>query len=211
MDFSFVLRQKGYNDEMKIVQVDDENLDFVVGEAVRALKKGKVLVCPTDTVYGLVADATNEEAVQRVFKIKGREKGKPLPVFVKDRKMAKQFAHINISQTKFLKNNWPGKVTAVLESTHVLPKELELHGKIALRIPDYELLNLLLKKVTRPLTGTSANVSGAPSCSSAQEVIAQFKREKYKPDLLIDAGRLPKSKPSKVIDITGNRRKIIRN
>jgi len=179
-------------------------------EAVQELNKGKVVVCPTDTVYGLLADATQEEAVERVFEIKGREKGKALPVFVKDIEMAKELAYISTKQEKFLKEHWPGKVTVVLQSKQVLPKGLELDGKIALRIPDYELLNDILKELKRPLTGTSANISGQPSCLSAQEVITQFKTREPQPDLVLDAGELADSEPSTVVDITGEAKNVIR-
>jgi L-threonylcarbamoyladenylate synthase len=186
---------------MKIVR------EFTIEEVVGVLENGEVVAAPTDTVYGLLADATNEEVVEKVFQIKGREKGKALPVFVRDIEMAKELAEISAEQEKFLKENWPGKVTAVLESKHVLPKALELNGKVALRIPDYELINELLD---RPLTGTSANVSGQPPCSSAQAVIKQFEERDYQPDLVLDAGELPKSNPSKVVDITGDTEEIIR-
>jgi len=191
---------------MKILQVAPESIAI----AVQELNKGKVVVCPTDTVYGLVADAQNEEAVSRVFQIKGREKDKALPVFVKDIEMAKELAHVSPEQENFLKEHWPGKVTVVLQSKHVLPKGLELDGNIALRIPDYELINDILRELNHPITGTSANVSGEPSCVSAQEVIAQFQEREYQPDLVLDKGELPDSNPSTVVDITGETTSVIR-
>jgi len=181
-----------------------------IAQAVAVIKKGKVVVCPTDTVYGLVVDATNKKAVQRVFQIKGREKGKALPVFVKNITMAKRLARVSKEQEKFLKKVWPGKVTVVLESKGVLPIELEMNGKVALRIPKHETVAALLQKTGVPLTGTSANVSGKPSCLSAKEVLAQFAQRKRKPDLVIDEGKLPKSKPSKIVDITGGKMRILR-
>ena len=179
-------------------------------EAVQALRDGKVVVAPTDTVYGLLADATNEEAVGRVFDMKGREKGKALPVFVRDIEMAKELAYISAEQERFLNKNWPGKVTAVLESKHVLSKALEMGGKIALRIPEYDLVKDILEKLGHPVTGTSANVSGQPSCSSAEEMIEQFKERELQPDLVLDAGKLPDSDPSTVIDITTETKKVLR-
>lgn len=179
-------------------------------EAVQALQNGQVVVAPTDTVYGLLADAQNEEAVKRVFEIKGREQGKALPVFVRDMKMAKELAYISSGQEKFLKKNWPGKVTVVLKSKHMLPETLELDGKIALRIPDYELVNDILRELDRPLTGTSANISGQPPCLSAQEVMRQFEKREHQPALVLDAGELVASNPSTVIDITEEAQNIIR-
>jgi len=195
-----------YNDGMEILKVDSQSGKKIV----KALEEGKVLVCPTDTVYGLIADATNKKAVARVFQIKGREKTKSIPIFVKDLKMAKQLARITKQQEQFLEKVWPGKVTALLLSKQTLPHEIEITEKIGLRIPDYPLIAAIFKKFNRPLTGTSANISGFPSCSDSADVIRQFKARKHQPDILIDAGTLPKSKPSKVVDITEPKQKIIR-
>jgi L-threonylcarbamoyladenylate synthase len=196
---------------MKILKVDKKNLRKVVRITEKSIKKGEVVLCPTDTVYGILADATNKKAVERVFKIKKRPKGKPIPIFVKDIKMAKKLAFINKKQEDFLKMVWPGKVTVVLKRRNVLPKILSGRTKtIGLRIPDYKLVNNLLLKLNRPLTGTSANISGKPASTKIKEVIKQFKKEKTKPDLILDAGNLKPSSPSRVIDLTGKKFKILR-
>ena len=195
---------------MTVWEINPKNFEAVAKKAALALQKGKVLVCPTDTVYGLIADATNKKAVERVLLIKGREKIKALPIFVKDIAMAKKFARVSPSQEQFLKKVWPGKVTAVLESRGILPKETGTKESIGLRIPNYKLVRLILGKVRRPLTGTSANLSGTPSLSDSKDIIAQFQNRKHKPDMVLDAGVLPKSKPSKVIDITKAKHKVIR-
>lgn len=185
-------------------------MDVLAEKAVRELKKGKVLACPTDTVYGLVADATNAKAVRKIFQIKGREKGKPISVFVKDIAMAKRFAKVRPLQEKFLRRVWPGKVTVVLPSKNNLPKELGTSKTIGLRVPNHDLINCLLKTLNKPLTGTSANVSGTPSLLDSKKIIAQFARRKYKPDIIIDAGVLPHSLASTVLDFTGDKKKILR-
>ena len=181
-----------------------------VAEAAKAVGKGKVLICPTDTVYGLVCDTTNKKAVEKLFRIKNRKLTKPLPIFVKDVKMAKKLAHIDQKQEKVLKKVWPGKVTAVLKRK----KGYKLYGvgkkTIALRIPKYKLVIELLKKTNSPLTGTSANVSEKPASTKIKEVLKQFTGKKYQPDLVIDKGNLPKSRPSKVVDLTGKTIKILR-
>ena len=204
------LNKKEYNECMRIVRVSDNSLDLVVQEAVEALERGEVLACPTDTVYGLVADATNRKAAERVFEIKKREQNKTLPVFVKDVDMARKLAKITSRQEEFLRKSWPGKVTAVLEGKHVLSDLFELNGTIALRVPNYELLARILEEYNRPLTATSANISGQPPCVSAQEVRAQFKGQGCAPDSIIDAGELEVSQPSTIIDIIQKNPKVIR-
>ena len=196
---------------MSILKADQRNLQTIVKIMVKSIKQGEVMVCPTDTVYGLIADATNGKAVKKLLKIKKRNTQKPIPIFVKDIKIAKKFALINKNQEKFLKKVWSGKVTVVLKRKGKLPRILFRNKKtIGLRIPDYKIINQLLLIINRPLTGTSANISGQPPSTKIKEVISQFKNQKFQPDLIIDAGNLPKSKPSIVLDLTTSPTKILR-
>jgi len=206
---------------MKITKADLSNLK----EIIKSIKKGKVVVCPTDTVYGLICDATNEKAVEKLFGIKKRFKRKPIPIFVKDIKMAKKFAEIGKNQEKFLRKVWftrpnfketwtgKGKVTVVLKvkKKKILPKGiLSSENKIGIRIPDCKLVNILLEKLNFPLTGTSANISGRSPSTEIKKVLRQFEKEKIQPDLVLDVGNLKKAKPSTVIDLTNLKPKIIR-
>ena len=183
-----------------------------ISQIAKELKKGKVIICPTDTVYGLIADATNKKAVEKIFKIKKKPTNKPIPIFVRDIKMARKLAKIDKKQEMFLKSVWPGKVTVVLKAKNrKFPKGIGKPKKeIGLRVPDYEIINQLLRLCNRPLTGTSANISGKPASTKIKEVLKQFKNQKYQPDLIINAGNLPKSKPSTVIDLTISPPKILR-
>jgi len=196
---------------MQILKINQKNFQKIVKIAAKSIKEGEVIVCPTDTVYGLICDARNEEAVKRLLKIKRRKAKKPIPIFVKDIKMAKKLAFINKKQEKFLKKVWPGKITVVLKRKNKLPKILFSRTKtIGLRIPNYEIINQLLMIINSPLTGTSANISGKPPSIKIKEVINQFQNQKYQPDLVIDAGNLQKSKPSTVLDLTVSPPKILR-
>jgi len=196
---------------MRILKLSQKNLKEIVEIAAKSIQQGKVLVCPTDTVYGLVCDATNEKAVEKVFKIKRRVAKKPIPIFVKDTKMAKKLAKIDKKQEKFLKSVWPGKVTVVLRTKKKFPKGIGKPKKeIGLRIPNYKFINQLLSIVDCPLTGTSANISGKPPSTKIKEVLEQFKNQKSLPDLVIDVGNLKPSKPSTVIDLTTSPPKILR-
>lgn len=187
---------------MQILKIKKINLK----EIVKLIKQGKVIVCPTDTVYGLIADVTNKKAVEKVFKIKKRKIKKPIPIFIKDLKTAKKIAEIDKKQEKFLRKVWPGKVTVVLKRKKTKRNLYGVDKKtIALRIPRYRLINTLLRNINQPLTGTSANISDRPATTKIKEVLKQLK-----PDLIIDAGNLKPSKPSKVIDLTSKKTKIIR-
>lgn len=195
-------------------------------EAIKIILAGGIIICPTDTVYGFIADAANQKAVEKIFEIKKRPRTKPLAVFVKDIKMAKELTEINAKQEKILTlrlrsgqaKYWPGKYTFVLKSKKMdigCPSNLVMgkDGTIALRIPKYKFLQGLLKKINKPLAQTSANISGRPASTKINDVITQFSKSigTYDiPILIIDGEDLPKSKPSTIIDLSKKKIKILR-
>lgn len=195
---------------IKTLKITAKNFNKTTKKILEFIRQGRIVVLPTDTVYGLTCDAMNKKAVEKIVKIKGRAEKKPLSKFIKSINEAKKFAKINKNQEIFLKKVWPGKTTVVFKKKK--GKKIYEVGKrtIGLRIPDYKLIKILLEKINRPLIGTSANISGKPASTKIKEVINQFKGKKYQPDLVIDAGNLPKNKPSKVIDFTGKNMKILR-
>jgi len=177
---------------------------------INIIKKGKVIIFPTDTIYGLLADATNKKAVEKIFRIKKRSRKNYLPLFIKDITTAKRIARINREQEKFLRKVWPGKVTLVLKKK----RGINLYGvastTIALRIPNFKPLNRLLKKLDIPLTATSANISGKPASNNIEKILKQFINKKNKPDFIVDAGNFPEREPSTIIDLTKKSPKILR-
>ncbi|MFH1780807.1 MAG: L-threonylcarbamoyladenylate synthase [Candidatus Nealsonbacteria bacterium] len=173
---------------MEVIKLD-------LKKAITAIKNGSVLVCPTDTVYGLVCDAFNQKAVEKIYKIKKRPKNKLIPVFIKDLAMAKKFVIINAEHERFLRKVWPGKITVVLND--------KKGGTIGLRVPNSKFVLDLIKH-TGPLAETSANISGQPATTRIKEVLKYFQGKKYEPDLVLDAGDLKPAKPSQVIDFTGH-------
>jgi L-threonylcarbamoyladenylate synthase len=172
-------------------------------KAVEAIKEGKIIVCPTDTVYGLICDAADKKAIERLYQIKKRPRNKPIPIFVRDIKMAKKLVKINPNQEKFLKKVWPGPVTAILPAK-------KKKGTLGIRVPNHKFVLNLFKHLGRPLAETSANISGQPASTKIKEVLKQFEGKSIQPDLVIDAGNLKKSRPSIVIDLTIWPPKILR-
>ncbi|MFA6190539.1 MAG: L-threonylcarbamoyladenylate synthase [Candidatus Staskawiczbacteria bacterium] len=185
---------------MEIIKKNKNNINKII----TALKKGAVLVFPTDTVYGLVCDASNKKAVEKIFKIKKRDKSKPLGVFVKDIKTAFKIAVVKKEYEKFLKNN---KNTVILKSRLRQGFGGRSKKTIGIRIPKYKFLNLILDEFKKPIAQTSANISGKPATTKIKEVLKQLGKENI---LIIDAGDLIKNKPSAIIDLTGAKNKIIR-
>jgi len=198
---------------MEVIKLNKKSVE----KAIEFLNSGGVVIFPTDTVYGFLADASNKKAVNKIYKIKKRPKSKPLPVFVKDFKMAKELAEINEKQAKFLKSKWPGRYTFLLSSLRGVPpaggatwqskKYIIKNNKIAIRIPKYKLLNDLLKKINKPLVQTSVNVSSEPALTKIGNIINQFGKKNV---LIVDGGNLKKTKSSKILDLTGGKIKVIR-
>ena len=166
---------------------------------------------PTDTVYGLIADATNKKAVTKVFAIKKRPKTKPLPLFVDTIARAKKFASVSRVHEAFLRRRWPGPFTAVLDRKKAGQLLYGVGSKtIALRIPNVLEIRTLIRQLGHPLVATSANIAGRSSCKTIQEVKKQFARRKVKPDIFVDGGTLP-GKPSQVIDMTKSTYIVLRS
>ena len=177
--------------------------------AVRLLQAGELVCFPTDTVYGLGAAVSNEAAVRRLFSVKGRSPSKAVPLLVADTLMAEWVGEMTPLAEKLAAKFWPGALTIVV------PKKsgffsLALGGKstVALRVPDHDFPRDIAKMLGEPITGTSANRSGARPPVSAPEVA--FQMGELVP-LVIDGGRAPGGKESTVIDVTGESAKILRD
>ncbi len=179
--------------------------------ATALLKRGGIIICPTDTVYGFLADAQNKKAVEKIYKIKNRPKSKPLSLFVKDLKMAGELAEIDARQEKVVRKFWPGKYTFILKrkintrTNLTAVKFVRVYGvkkdSIALRIPNHPFLQKLLKKIDRPLVQTSVNISAQEPLNSIADILAIFERNGLV-GLIIDGGDIKSAKASKIIDFT---------
>lgn len=185
-----------------IVKVSKEALE----KAVKIIKSGGVVICPTDTVYGFLADASNKKAVEKIYKIKKRPRSKPLPIFVRDLKMAKELAEIDSRQAKILRKFWPGKYTFILKRNSIdVGRLYYLWGTkkdtVAIRIPKHKFLNDLLKKVNRPLVQTSVNISSQKPLKNIDQIIATFGKNELI-GLIINGGAVGRIKPSKINDFT---------
>ncbi len=182
-----------------------------INEIITALENGAVLVCPTDTVYGLICDATNKKAVEKIYKIKKRQKSKPLGVFVRNIEMTKRYADISRDQEKKLKESWPGAITFILKAKQIEDGPLSVlvykNGTIGMRMPDYNLIQKIFKEFNKPIAQTSVNISGQPPISKISDIIEQFGRLNI---LAINGGDLRKAELSKIIDLTKDKIKILR-
>lgn len=184
----------------------------MIKDAVKILERGGLLVAPSDTVYGLLVDATNPAAVKKLVEFKNRPAGKAISVFVADVNMLQEEAEISDKQAKTIKELFPGPFTIILKSKHKVSRLLESEkGNLGVRIPRYRFINELVEQFGKPITATSANLSGRSPHYSVQSLLNELTgKKKELIDLVIDAGELPRNKPSTVIDLTGDSLKVIR-
>ncbi|HEU65387.1 MAG TPA: threonylcarbamoyl-AMP synthase [Chloroflexi bacterium] len=186
---------------MKVLQREVE-------EGVKILQKGGVIAFPTDTVYGLGADAFNSTAVERIYEIKNRPRHQQLPLLIADVELLTTLAHPVPEFAWFLaKLFWPGGLTLVLPKTDSVPAYLASDPTIAVRIPDHPVCLALIRYLGNPIIGTSANISGQPPVLTAEEVGQQLGD---KLDFVIDGGKCPGGKESTVVDVTRESPMILR-
>ncbi len=177
--------------------------------AIDILKSGGIVAFPTDTVYGLGASPSNEQAVERIYRAKKRAHNLPLPLLLADRSELTKVAMV-VPQVawRLAEHLLPGGLTLVLRKSPWVPSAVTGGGDtIAVRIPNHHIPIALIQGLGTPLVGTSANVSGKPSPVTADEVHEQLGGEV---DLIIDGGECPGGIESTVIDVSGEVPTIIR-
>lgn len=199
---------------MKQIKLDLSNQDQINKTAeitAEILKNGGVVVYPTDTLYGLGANAFNKNAVTKIQEIKKQDRNKPISVIVKDIKMARRIACIDLKVEKILNRIWPGPVTVVLRKKDIIPYILTGYGEtVAVRIPDNKFISELMRKIDFPVTTTSANISGEKNLLKPEEIIKKLGKKNPSPDLFINAGEIKNPIASTIIDLTAPIPKIIR-
>jgi L-threonylcarbamoyladenylate synthase len=180
-----------------------------IGKAGQIIVQGGVVAFPTETFYGLGADIFNLEALQRVFRIKGREEHKALLLLVADRTwLPGLVGKIPPVAEPLIEKFWPGPLTLVFASSALLPPILTANtGKVGLRISSHPVAQALVQAVGRAVTATSANVTEHPGALSASEVFQTLGKQV---DAILDGGQTVGGLGSTVLDVSGDLPKIIR-
>lgn len=171
-----------------LVVVDQENPgQEALKRAVAALRRGRIVAIPSDALYLLVADPFNLRAVTQVFKAKGRDPHRSLPLLVKDSMMAEEYAgELNNRFYVLARRFWPGPLTIIVPASAKVPLKVTGNtGRMALRQSKSEVVNQLLGMLNQPLIATSANISGVPTCRTGIEV---FGIMDGRVDLVLDGG-----------------------
>ena len=171
------------------------------------LKRGKVIIYPTDTVYGLGVNAFDSEAVYKIFRIKKRPLNQALPIAVSGLKMAQSLVNITEKAKRLMETFWPGALTIILEKTSIIP-EIVTGGKIGIgiRAPNHPVALTLVEMLNVPIIATSANIHGEISPVNVEEVSDQLGKSV---DLIIDGGTVSGT-PSTIINMLEEPPMIIR-
>lgn len=177
-----------------------------IREVYDIIRKGGVVVFPTDTVYGIGCDPYNQDAVNKIYKIKGREKMKRFPVLAYSKKEIQDIAFFDRISEKIADKFWPGPITLILKvKDKKIEESLGLEGKIAVRIPNHPCALALLKDC-RLLTGTSANFSGQSPFDDSKKIVGEFSGY----DILLDGGKISDPGESTIVEVVRDELKIVR-
>lgn len=197
--------QGGYSRlSAEILKVNSANPDpQLIRYAAGWLNRGSVIAVPTDTLYALAADPVNLSSVEEIFRVKGRPEQRALPILINSVMFAQILAkELPDNFYRLAQACWPGPLTIVVDASNRLPLKVTGNtGRIALRWPKSKIVDQLINEVGTPLTGTSANLSGSPTCESGNEVFHQLGD---RIPLIIDAGGTNGAAPSTIVELRGD-------
>jgi len=180
--------------------------DRIVDQAVDILRNGGLIIYPTDTVYGLGCDITQKSAIERIYRVKGMEKQKPLSFVCADIKDISKYAKISTVMYRDLRKYLPGPYTFILPGTKEVPKALLSKQKtVGVRIPDHPLTLAIVRALGNPIISTSVNISAKSFASDPQEFSEYYEGQV---DLILDSGPTW-AELSSVIDMTDDDHPIV--
>ncbi len=194
----------------RILSVDPLRPDpGVVREVVDLLRTERLVVLPTDTLYGLAADISSEAALERVVALKARPHDKPIPIFISHIEVLETVAaEVPEAARRLAQHFWPGPLTLILDASPNIPETITAGtGTVGVRIPQLPLVEAILGVLERPLTGTSANRGGGINPVTVKDVLRALGGQV---DLLVDGGKVPGGVASTVLDCTQSPFRIIR-
>jgi L-threonylcarbamoyladenylate synthase len=175
------------------VKCDKEGIE----KASQVIKNGGIVVCPTDTVYGIGCDPYNKKSVEKIYQIKQRPKTKPFPILAQSFDVASEIVEFDKDSKKLAEKIWPGPLTLVLSlRDEKLKESLNLNEKVAIRVPNNQCLQSLLKN-SKFLIGTSANVSGESPFTKSQDCYQGIKDY----DVFLDGGDIENGVESTILEI----------
>lgn len=198
---------------MKLIKLEKDKEGYIIQAAVKTLKKGGLIIYPTDTCYGAGVDATLPDAVDKLYQFKGQRKLKPISVAVANQKMAQKYVSLNQTAKFFYNHFLPGPYTIIsLSKDQLDPRLAASDHSLGIRIPKNDFTINLIRQYGKPLTSTSANSSYGKTPYSIPDITSHLSSKKLSLiDLIIDAGDLNRNNPpSTIINTLHETTKIIR-
>ncbi len=194
---------------IKHVSSDETKNTLLIKDAADILKKGGLVAFPTETVYGIGADAFNEKACRRIYEAKDRPPEKSLIVLISDIKdLETVAAEIPEKAEPFIERFWPGPLSIVFKKNKNLPETVTAGGdRVAVRLTSHPLLKRLISVAGFPIVAPSANLSGKPSCIKAEDVLSDMEG---RADMIIEDDGSLGGKESTIIDVTGDHIRLLR-
>ncbi len=185
----------------EILKINSENPEErLIKYAADQIRAGKVLGMPTDTFYGLAADPLNLRAVDNVYEIKTRSRHKPLSLLIESVDQAEELAFLPDAFHELARKFWPGPLTMIVKASSRLPLKVTANtGNVALRVPSAKIPLAVIKAAGIPITATSANLSGASECTSAEQVREQLDG---RIEIIVDGGPSPRDVASTIVDLS---------
>jgi L-threonylcarbamoyladenylate synthase len=171
-------------------------IEQAMAPALKVLKEGGIIVYPTETSYGIGADALNSNAVEKVHLAKKQPNNKPISVIVASEEQAEQVAELNENARRLIHNFMPGPLTIISKKRETVPENLS-SDTIAFRISSSPFAHELCEKFGKPITATSANLHNQPAIYSVKQAIEVFEN---RVDLIVDAGDLKQNAASTIYD-----------
>jgi L-threonylcarbamoyladenylate synthase len=196
--------------QTKVIKIDKDNIDLAkIREAANVIRKGGLVAFPTETVYGLGANALDETAVNKIFTAKGRPSDNPLIVHISDRKSLSAIVKSIPENALILMDKfWPGPLTIILKKSPGIPRIITAGlDSVAVRMPAHPIALALINESGLPVAAPSANISGRPSPTDASHVIEDLMG---KVDIIIDGGSTSVGLESTVLDLTATPLTILR-
>ena len=189
-------------------EIVDAGSPHVIQQALEILQAGGLVAFPTDTVYGVGALAFDGKAVESIYTAKDRPIEKAIPVLIGDTEdIHKAASEVPPMAGKLAERFWPGPLTLVVPKHFDLPEQVSATNTVGIRVPDHAVARRVLR-TAGPMAVTSANLSGQPSPSTAEEVFAQLNGRIA---LILDGGKTPGGVPSSVVDCTGPKPVMLRD
>lgn len=185
------------------------NSDSVIDESVKALRDGGLVMHPTETCYGLAVDVFNEKALEKLYKVKGRDAGKPVSILVDSLGMAMEYGVFSEKALELAHKHWPGALSILVPRSRNLPEYLNPGEElVSIRFSSDGFAEGLVKGLGRPITTTSANLAGEePSYEVDMNKLGDLASNI---DLVVDGGVLSQNKPSTIVKVHGDQVEVLR-